>query len=149
MSSWATKEDLYARYGQEFMAKIALRRNWDEELNTWIASEGVHDIGSVINLALEDAKTLILQRISCFFSNYQKVINGNFPAVKVWHIRTTIDVLKANGDCASCDCKDLDNFLKCNSLCDENGICLNKKSTFISASVAKFDCECNGSCRCC
>lgn len=149
MSSWATKEDLYARFGQEFVTKLAIRRNWDNESKIWVASEDPIDIGAILNLALEDAKNLILHRLSCFFSNYQSVNESSFSALKFWHIKTTIDVLKANGDCTSCKCEDLDEFLKCNNLCDDDGFCLTKNTTFISATVAKFECECIGGCSCC
>lgn len=149
MSSWATKEDLYSRFGQEFVTKLAIRRNWNNELSMWVASEGPTDIGAILNLALEDAKNIILQRLSCLFSNYQAVNSSSFSALKYWHIKTTIEVLKANGDCTGCKCEDLDEFLKCNSLCDDSGFCLTKKTTFISASVAKFECECHGRCGCC
>ena len=147
--TWAAKEDLYARFGQEFINKLAIRRNYDEETESYVASEDDESIENVLNTALEDAKTLILGKLSCKFANFQIVNTMDFPSIKQWHIKMTIEVLKQGGDCTACDCTKLDEFL-CTNICTEDGFCLTSIKSFISVSKPHFPCEaCKGDCKCC
>lgn len=147
--TWAVIQDLYARYGQEYVNKLGIRRNKNEEAGRYVASESQEEIDAVLNIALEDAKQLVLQKLSCIYSDYLKVNSLNFPYVKQWHIRLTIEILKVGGDCTQCDCEKFDEFLKCNKICTDDGICLVSNKSFISASKAVFECECHGRCSCC
>lgn len=147
--SWATSSDIYARYGEEYVNKLCIRRNWDEEAQQYVASESDEAKAEILNLALEDAKNLILQKLSCNFTNFSQVNSLDFPSILLWHIRMTIEVLKVGGDCTKCSCEEFDNFIKCNEVCTADGVCLIKKNSFISGSVAKFECECHGRCSCC
>lgn len=150
MSTWAVKQDLYDRFGQEKITKLAIRRNWDNILKEWIASEADVDIAKIVNLALEDAKSLIQQKLACQFEDYYLVEEQDFPAVKIWHMKMTLKVLEAGGDCTACDCTDLDKFI-CGQVCAPNGVCLNSLTSAISVSVPDFPCEgCGcGGCKCC
>lgn len=149
--TWATKEDLYARFGDEVIDKLAIRSDWDKYDQSYVANESCKAKDQILDLALEDAKNLIIHKLSCIYSNYSLVQSEDFvcPVLKQWHIKTTFEVLKAGGDCSSCNCEKLDEFLKCNTLCSDGGVCLSRNSTFISASVAKFPCECGWNCKCC
>jgi len=146
---WAIKEDLYARYGQEFVTKLAIRRNWDATLQDWVADVSELNVGAVVNLALEDAKNLILQKLNCLYSNVTLLDTINCPVLKIWHIKLAIEVLKAGGDCTACDCKTFDEFLSCNKICDENGNCLISNKSFITVSDSCFPCEACGCDGCC
>ena len=148
-NSWASINDLYERFGDEYVDKLATRRKWDAALDTYVADESVEGRTRVLTLALCDAKALLIQKISCLFGNISLLSTSNFSSIRQWHIRMAIEVLKAGGDCHSCNCESLDNFLKCGTICDENGVCLPSKTTFISVSEAKFPCECEDRCSCC
>lgn len=148
--TWALIEDLYARFGDEYVDKLAVRRKWDETIQDYVADQSEEARTEVLELALEDAKALILQKLSCLFSGLENLETSDFPAIKIWHIKMTIEVLKKGGDCTACDCAALDEFLKCGSVCTEDGVCLSKKSTFITVSDSQFPCECfpKGCCSC-
>lgn len=151
MASWATIEDLYARYGDEFMDKISTRRVWDEDLGTYVADESEANRHAVIQLALDDAEALLKYKIGCKYGNVVWLDDTEFKIIKAWHIKLTIEALKIGGDCMACtECNtQFDSFLDCGSICDSDGVCLPSNKTFISASVAKYPCECKGSCGCC
>lgn len=148
--TWAIKQDLYDRFGQEYMTKLAIRRNWDAINKMWVASEQDVDIAKIINLALDDAKALIQTKLNCQFTDASIVETTDFPAIKIWHMKMTIRVLEAGGDCAGCDCTDLDKFI-CGQVCSPDGVCLSSAASVISVSVPVFECEaCGcGGCTCC
>lgn len=151
-TSWATVEDLYARFGDEFMDKLATRRVWDRDLETYVADECKTARNDVIQLALDDAKGLILYKISCSYSNGLLLNDSEFKIIKSWHIKLAIEALKIGGDCMACvECNaQFDAFLKCGSICNNNGECLLSNSTFFSVSEAEFCCEHHGrGCKCC
>lgn len=149
-STWATEEDLYSRYGDEFIDKLAIRRNWDEDEQQYVADESDEAKEAVIALALCDAQNLIIQKLSCLYSNVDILNEYLFGALKQWHIRLTIETLKNNGDCMGCSCVvDLDKYIACGSICSDEGVCLSSSSTFLEATEAHFKCECNCSGGCC
>lgn len=147
--SWATSEDLYERYGDEFINKLAIRRIWNPLIEDYIADETPQGISAVIELALSDAKIFLLQKISCKFGNVDLINTLEFSAILLWHIRLTIDTLKVGGSCFKCtEC--IQEFDMCTSFCSDDGICLPKKGVLISVSEAEFCCEkCIGSSCCC
>lgn len=148
--SWATIKDLYARFGEEYVNKLGIRRNFDLETDSYVASEDCKSVKSVLETALADAKQLILYKLACKFKDYEKVNTTNFSIIKQWHIKTTIEILKVGGDCTSCDCEGLDGFINCGTVCTDDGVCLKKKVSGISVSVPKYPCEgCKGECKCC
>ena len=150
MATWATKQDLYDRFGNEYITKLAMRRNWSEADQMFLASENTVDINKVVDFALEDAKALIQTKLSCQFLDASLVETIDFPAVKIWHMKMTIKVLEAGGDCAGCDCTDLDKFI-CGRVCAPDGTCLSSNVSAISVSTPVFECElCGcGGCECC
>lgn len=148
-TTWANVHDLYDRYGQEFVDKLAIRNNWNEEFKAYVASEDEVSKMRVLTLAICDAKELIKRKIQCKYKNISLLDEKLFYGIKQWHIKLTIDTLKLGGDCMSCDCTELDKFLDCNSICSTDGVCLPSKGTFLTASVAHFECECLGRCKCC
>lgn len=149
-TSWASISDIYDRYGDEFVDKLSIRRKYDTEVQSYVADETKEGLFKVQMLALCDAKDLILEKLSCKFSSLELLDTNNFPSIKQWHIRLTVETLKAGGDCRACACiEDLNKFVDCNSICDDTGVCLKSKKTFISASTPVFKCECKGGCRCC
>lgn len=151
--TWATESDLRLRYGDEFVDKLGTRRRLDSGLNDYIADQSPSHISAVINAALQDAKDFLLFKLSCAYKVSASLIDGtqNFPLITQWHIRVTIDTLKAGGDCWSCAClEDLEKFLTCGTgICSDEGECLESLKTFVSVSPAKFPCECGGRCSCC
>lgn len=153
MATWATSEDLYSRYGDEFVDKVAIRRIWDEDLGTYVADESTDGKEAVISLALEDAKNFILYKLSCHYSDLTDLsdVTLYFPVIKQWHILLTIQMLQRGGDCTGCACVPaMEEYFKCGNICSENGVCLDDNSTFISASEAVFCCERKGDgCGCC
>lgn len=151
-SSWATVNDLYDRFGDEYMDKISTRNNYNSTLGRYVADESVDNRFKVISLALCDAKELIIRKLQCAFSDVTPLNDLVFPAIKQWHIKITIETLKIGGDCSACACnEDLDKFIACGVVCTSDGVCLSANSTFISATCAKFPCEngCGGGCGCC
>lgn len=148
-TTWATIEDLYARFGDEYMDKKATRRNYDEETKSYVADEDPQARAAVINLALCDAKALITQKLSCLYSDVTILNEHVFSSVKQWHIIMTIAILDKGGDCASCDCTALDAWTQCGNICSDDGTCLTSVKTFIVGTKAHFPCECHGRCGCC
>ena len=151
-STWATPEDLYERFGDEFVDKLAIRRKWNSEIEDYVADESDEGKLAVIELALEDAKQLLLQKLSCLYGELTLLEDDTyaFTSILQWHIKLTIETLKIGGDCYACACiGDLDKFLGCGTICTPDGVCLPGLNTFISASVAHFKCECHGRCGCC
>lgn len=148
-TTWATVDDLYDRFGDEFVDKLAIRRVWDEGLQSYVADESPEGKLKVIELALCDAKGMILTKLQCLYSNVSLIEDAYFPSIKVWHMKMTIETLKVGGDCYKCNCEDLDKFLSCNNICSDDGVCLISKSTFISVSPAVLCCEMMGKGCCC
>jgi len=149
-STWATVDDLYSRFGDEYVDKLAIRRIFDVDLDSYVADESSEGKLRVITLALCDSKELIKRKISCLYSNYLILDDYIFPGIKQWHIKMTIETLKIGGDCMACECNtSLDEYLKCGSICTEDGVCLSKNTTFIEVSESKFCCERLGRCKCC
>lgn len=151
-TSWATVEDLYARYGDEFMDKLGTRRLWDPDLETYVADESEAGRTAVIKLALDDAQAFLLYKIACKFSGSEILSTQLFNIIRSWHAKLTIETLKIGGDCTACaECNTaFDSFLECGKICTSDGlICLASSKTFISASVYVSECECMGGCRCC
>lgn len=148
-STWATIEDLYERFGDELMDKLGVRRNYDSDLGTYVADESPASIRKVIQLALDDAREFIIKKLQCKFAGVSRLGTHYFPAIKQWHIKLTIETLKIGGDCAACACvADLDKYIECDRICDENDICLTSTKTFISSSKPKWNCDCHGGCKC-
>lgn len=140
-STWATIEDLYVRYGEEYVDKLAIRNVWDESTQSYVSDESDENKTLVLQTALDDAKALILQKLSCLYTNSEVVNEYYFAALKQWHIRLTIETLKIGGDCTSCACVgDLDKFL-CSKICTEDGVCLISAETGFVVSKACFKCE--------
>ena len=151
--TWATIQDLYTRFGDEFVDKLAVRRTWNASLQDYVGNESREHLDLIIQTALDDAKSLLKQKLSCAYQNISILDEQTFSCIKQWHIKLTIDVLKVGGDCTSCKCEGLDDFLKCGSICSDDGNCLVSKSTFFSVSEAHFPCESCGCgesrCSCC
>lgn len=139
--SWATKEDLEKRYGDEFVNKLARRRDWDEASGTYVEDNTDQRVDEVIELALEDAQDWLSFKISCCFSlkAFNDLIDAgkNFAFLKRMHIKMTIAILKDGGDCAACEeCKDeFQKFCDCGKLCTDDGECL------VSSSKSRFAVE--------
>lgn len=148
-TTWALPDDLIARYGQEYIDKLSIRRKYDSELEQYVADESTEGRSTVLTLALCDAKNLIYSKIQCKYQNADLLNTAYFPSIKHWHIKLTIETLKAGGDCSGCACiLDMDRFIDCSPICSEDGQCLISNKTFISATEAEFKCECFGRCRC-
>lgn len=148
--TWATPTDLYERFGDEFVDNLSTRRNYDKTLGRYVADERPEARLRVVQLALDDARAMIVRKLQCKYNDVVQLNTLYFPSIKQWHIKLAIETLQMGGDCSACACNaDLDKYLDCNSICTEDGICLTSKSTFISASEAHFKCECIGSCGCC
>lgn len=143
-SSWANISDLYDRYGEEFIDKLSIRRNFNETIQEYIADESSENKTRVQTLALCDARDMILSILSRHFSNLTRLDNQIFHGIKSWHIKFTIDLLKKGGDCKGCK-KDFEKFLESNKICSGTE-CLKKNSTFISATEAHFKCEVRSKC---
>lgn len=149
-STWATVDDLNVRYGGEYIDKISTRVNWDPNVKAYVASTDPESRLKVLSYALCDAKEMIIKKLKCKYSNVDILSSSYFPALKQWHIRLTIETLKIGGDCTSCECNaDLDKYIDCGSICNDEGVCLISNKTFIEVSKAHFPCECLGSCKCC
>lgn len=152
--TWATKEDLEIRYGQEFVDKLARRRDYDEDTETYVEDNTPERINEVIETALDDAKHWILWKIGCCYSSkaFNDLINlgQTFSYVKRIHIKMAIAILKDGGDCAGCkECQDeFSSFCACGKLCSDEGECLipTSKSKF---AVEKTDPSCWPTNLCC
>lgn len=148
--TWASPRDLYDRFGDEFMDKISTRMNYSQTLKMYVADEKPESRLKVIQLALDDAKELIVRKLSCKFQDVILLNTHYFSSIKSWHIKLTIETLKIGGDCTACECNaDLDKFIDCNTICTEDGICLPSASSFFLVSQAKSECECQDKCGCC
>lgn len=143
LSTWASADDLYARFGDEYVDKLSIRRIWDNTIEQYVADESFEGREKVLNLALCDAKTLLKQKISKCFDGVDLLDENIFPAIKQWHIKLSIETLKVGGDCFACvDCnKSFDEFCEKSSICTDDGICLTAKNTFISVSTPDFVCD--------
>lgn len=155
MATWATIEDLYKRYGDEFMDKLSTRMDDNTSGDDYVANEDPLRRDEVIQLALDDARAILLQKINCCFKTDGKLVNPNlsFSGIFPWHIKLTIILLKQGGDCKDCDdCKEaFDDFCKCSSICSDEGDCLEKRGSAISVSEEKFKCDDifkDGCCKC-
>lgn len=142
-STWATIEDLYQRFGDEYVDKLAIRRVWDSTLEQYVADESPEGKEMVLELALCDAKQYLKQKIGCCYGSVELLDQYVFLSIKSWHIKLTIETLKVGGDCYSCtECnKSFDDFCGCNSICSQDGVCLPSKKTFIEVSESCFPCE--------
>lgn len=139
-NSWATINDLYDRFGEEYVDKISIRRNYDPDLENYVADESKEGKTKVQLLALCDAMELLKSKLRNRYRGLAKLDTMYFYAVKQWHIKLTIQALKNGGDCASCECvAEICEEMK-NPICNDT-TCLEGTKTFISASVAKFDCD--------
>ena len=124
-TSWASIGDLYDRYGEEFVDRLSVRRNYDTEVGSYVADETKEGFTKVQILALCDAKALILEKLSCKYTGLKQLDTVSFPSVKQWHIKLAVETLKIGGDCRACACvEDIVKFSECGSLCYEDGICL-------------------------
>lgn len=149
-STWASVQDLYDRYGEEYIDKKCIRNKYNVLLQEYVADETQASILKVLELALCDAKNLLLAKLSCIYGNTNLLDLYAFGAIKTWHMKITIATLDAGGDCSSCsEALDLKNFVECGNMCTDDGICLTKNSTFFSVSEPSWPCECLGSCGCC
>ena len=149
-STWAIIEDLYDRYGDEYVDKLAVRTVWDSDSQRYVADETLEGKTKVINIALCDAKQLLKQKLSCKFSNVNILDDHLFYSLKQWHIELTIQTLRRGGDCMGCECvSQIDQYIACGSICSEDGLCLSSNQTFFSVSEAHFKCEGCGCGSCC
>lgn len=158
MATWATKEDLVLRYGQEYVEKLAIRRDWNEDAEAYVADESPERIDQVINAALQDAKDWLLWKISCCFNIVDFNALAEVSFVKRFHIKLTIIMLKDGGDCQECkECQDeFSDFCSCGSICDINGNCISKPTIGLiavekmprSCLPQNYCCGCNSH-RCC
>lgn len=151
LNTWATIEDLYDRYGVEFVDKLSVRTVKDASTGKYYIDETDEAKEKVLGLALEDAKAFILNKLSCLYSNVDLLQEYCFSGLKQWHIRLTIETLRLGGDCAGCGCiGDLDKYLSCGNICSDDGQCLSSNSTFFAVAPAHFPCECcSDNCGCC
>lgn len=149
-STWATIEDLYQRFGDEYVDKLAIRRVYDVDTDSYVADESPEGKERVLNLALCDARAHLKQKVSCCYGEVSLLDEHIFPSIKQWHIKLTIETLKVGGDCFACtECnKSFDDFCSCNSICSEDGVCLPSKKTFISVSEQSKDCCKIERCKC-
>lgn len=142
MSTWATPQDLYIRYGDEFIDKLGIRRVWDTYLHDYVADESYSGIQTILETALRDAEAVLRHKISCCFGKVSLLDTHTFSAIKQWHIKLTIATLRKGGDCYSCaECAEFDAFCACKTICSDDGICLPWKQSGISVSEETFDCE--------
>lgn len=150
-STWATVEDLYDRFGDEAIDQISVRTVWDNVVQRYVTDESDEMKQKVINMALCDAREFIKLKMRCLYTGVELLDTQVFSAVKLWHIRLTIELLKLGGDCSGCACvNDLQEYIKCGSICSEEGNCLSLKSSFLEVSEAVFCCELKGrGCGCC
>lgn len=147
-NSWATINDLYDRYGEEFVDKLSIRRSWDDGLGMYVANESKESMTRVQILALDDAKALLMEKISSLFVGAERLNDVEFYSIKQWHIKLAIETLKKGGDCKGCDCLgDIDEFLK-GKICSEKG-CLEKRTTFFQVYGGKLKCESSCGCKRC
>ena len=148
--TWATPQDLYIRYGDEYVDKLLIRRVWDEYTGEYVADETYSGMNLVLETALEDAKAVLKQKISCCFGSISLLDSHDFSVIKQWHIKLTVAALKNGGDCSSCkECTDFEEFCKCKSICSDDGVCLPWKGSAIYVSKEKFGCDkCIGGCKC-
>ena len=138
-SSWATLNDLYDRFGEEYIDKLSIRNNYDESLEDYVADESRTNMIRVQLLALDDARDLILNKVNAVFKNAHLFNTMIFPFIKQWHIKLTIGFLKRGGECSSC-IEEFDENLKTSVLCSGN-VCLEKRTTFFYASEYKSKCD--------
>jgi len=129
---WATIDDLFTRYGEEYVNKLAVRRNYDKETKGYIADESCENIKLVLCTALEDARDQLefviskcynIKQLNEFISKDEEI-----KVIKRFHLRMAIAILKEGGDCEACDACE-DKFYKICSeskLCTESGLCLTK-----------------------
>ena len=144
-STWADVGDLRERFGDEYIDKLATRRNFDSARGEYLSDETSTNRLRVITLALCDARELILRKLSCLYKNLYVLDKHFFHGIKQWHIKLAIETLKAGGDCSSCGCiADLDKYLECGRICADDGTCLESLKTFISVTSQKFPCEDEG-----
>ncbi len=150
MATWATKADLILRYGQDVIEKMALRRDFNEEADDYVANETPERIDQVIETALQDAKDWILWKISCCFSLSEFLNLGDVNYIKRFHIKLTIAMLKDGGECKDCDdCKEeFSEFCSCGQICDVNGKCITKSKMSLIA-VEKIEKSCLPENYCC
>lgn len=157
MSTWTTKAGLYTRYGQEFIDKLARRRDFDPdagEHGAYVENENCERVNQVICTAIEDAKTWILWKLSCCFDikEFNRLLEegDEFSFIQTFHSKLSITFLKSGGDCQECDeCKEeISMVCSCKQICSDNGICLpsTKRSRF---SVEPTPASCWPENRCC
>lgn len=132
--TWAVKTDLVKRYGGEFVDKLARRRDYDPDTETYVEDNSDERINEVVDLALEDAKNWLSWKISCCFNikAFNDLVNSgkSFSFIKKMHIKMTIAILKEGGDCVACiECQDeFSKFCDCGQLCTDDGECIIAKS---------------------
>lgn len=138
-NSWATISDLYDRFGEEFVDKLSIRRKWNDVLGDYVADESKSSMTRVQLLAIDDAKALVKEKLSRCFTDVRRADKEVFSAIKQVHIKLIIETLKNGGDCRGCECVSSIDSL-CSGVCNDDS-CLTKKTTFISVSNPKFNCE--------
>jgi hypothetical protein len=142
MSTWVDRQGLYARFGEEFIQKLARRRDFDCDANDgdggYTENETKKRVECVIDLAISDAKEWMLWKISCNFpiNEFNALLNQDkdFSFLKSHHIKLTIAMLKTGGDCTECEAcqKEIGDIL-CDQICTDDGICIpsRKRSKFL------------------
>lgn len=154
MATWATKDDLVLRYGEETINKLSTRRNWDSDSSSYISDVNPESRNAVVEAALEDAKQELLMKIGCCydikaFLRLEAV--SSFSFIRSYHIKLTILMLKNGaGDCAACkECTDeFEKFCDCNKLCADNGECLVPEAYGSAFAVQEMPKSCLPKCIC-
>lgn len=125
---WANKNDLVIRYGQEYIDKLTTKNKFDEVNNIYYADQTQVSRDEVLNAALADAKAKLLFHLSCCYNitSIGLLIDSGeeFSIIKTHHIKLTIAMLKATGDCKECDAceKDFKELCSCGAIISDNGV---------------------------
>lgn len=150
-SSWATREDLEIRFSGEEVIKAATRSFWDDDAEAFVVDRSDLRINQVINAALEDAKSLILECLNSIYSGTEFLENYLFQGVKYYHAHLSYLILKEGSGCKECD-ECLEKFKEkicLKTLCsNDQSICLTKKSLISVTPKSKKVCHCKNGCGC-
>ncbi len=143
MPTWVDREGLEKRYGGEFVAQLARRRDWDPTADggegAYVENETPERVEEIIELAISDAKEWILWKLSCCYpiKDIQNLLDEgkHFSSILRYHIKLTITMLKFGGDCSDCDsCKaEISELCNCSELCTDDGICIKSKNRSVFA----------------
>lgn len=139
---WAVKQDLVTRYGQEYIDKITTRNKFDDVNNMYYADQTEVSRDEVLNAALSDAKAKLLFHLSCCYNITEiglLIDSGEeFSLIKNYHIKLTISMLKAQGDCKDCDAclNEFKDLCDCGQIISDNGV---KPKVASKISVTEYE----------